>query len=62
MSVSIEEAIHLATTEDIKLHTCLLAQIVVDTYGFNLTILQRSQIYMVPTCWQLRELDALAQI
>ena len=51
MSVGIEEAILLATTEDIKLHTCLLAQIVVDTYGFNLTILQWSQIYMIPTCW-----------
>ena len=62
MSVSIEEAILLATTEDIKLHTCLLAQIVVDTYGFNLTILQWSQIYMVPTCWQLRELDSLANV
>ena len=62
MSVGIEEAILLTTAEDIKLHACLLAQIVVDTYGFNLTILQWSQIYMIPTSWQLRELDCLAKV
>ena len=39
MSIGGEEAILFATAEDVKLHTCLFTQIVVNTNSFNLTIL-----------------------
>ena len=54
MRIGIEIAVLLATAEDIKLHACLFAQIVVDTNRFNLTVLQWSQIYMIPTCFYVR--------
>ena len=54
MSIGIEEAILLATAEDIKLHTSLFTQIVVDANRFYLTILQWSQIYMIPTSLDFR--------
>ena len=53
MSICIEETVLLATTEDIELNTSLFAQIVVNAELGYLTILQWSQIYVIPTSSQL---------
>ena len=54
MRIGIEEAILLATAEDIKLHASIFTQIVVDTNSFDLTIFQWSQIYVIPTRFDVR--------
>ena len=62
MSISVQETILIATAEDIELNTSLFTQIVVDADRLNLTILQWSQIYMVPTSLNIREFDSLAEV
>ena len=62
VSIGIEETTILATAEDVKLNTCFLTQIVVDTNLGDLTILQWGQVYAIPTSCQLRKFDGLAEI
>ena len=62
VSISVQETILIATAEDIELNTSLFTQIVVDADRLNLTILQWSQIYMVPTSLNIREFDSLAEV
>ena len=62
LSVSIQEAVIFAITEDIHLNAGLFAKIVVDADLVHQTVLQWHQVYTVPAGCQLREVDGLSPI